>query len=217
MKTDMKSIYHMYVNQPPDFYARQYAANKGFRSWWFCKRQQTITRFVKKYHSEGPVLDIGCGNCMWAPDGYIAIGVDICHNMLCYNKKHNKYFNAIRADCRISLPIRDESVNTVVITELLEHFPSTISLLSEIRRVLKPGGVVIASVPYGLLPGVWGFIFPLWCLYKGWKDGSQYYKKQCGHVNNFNLKKAHACFNGFTLLESDHILYLTLFLVERKS
>jgi SAM-dependent methyltransferase len=46
-----------------------------------------------------------------------------------------------------SLPLSDGSVDTVVALELLEHVPQPLAVLREIRRILKPGGTVIVSVP----------------------------------------------------------------------
>jgi len=45
------------------------------------------------------------------------------------------------------LPFQDESFDCVIISEVLEHLHEDDRALAEVRRVLKPGGVLAASVP----------------------------------------------------------------------
>jgi 2-polyprenyl-3-methyl-5-hydroxy-6-metoxy-1,4-benzoquinol methylase len=51
------------------------------------------------------------------------------------------------ADASGRLPIDDGQYDCVMCLELLEHLPSAVGLLGEIRRVLKPDGRVVLSVP----------------------------------------------------------------------
>jgi len=51
------------------------------------------------------------------------------------------------ADASELLPIDDHQYDCVVCLELLEHLPAPIGLLGEVRRVLKPEGRVVLSVP----------------------------------------------------------------------
>jgi SAM-dependent methyltransferase len=45
------------------------------------------------------------------------------------------------------MPFSDASMDVVLITQVLEHIPEPIAVISEIRRVLKPGGTLLLSVP----------------------------------------------------------------------
>ncbi|MCK0533359.1 class I SAM-dependent methyltransferase [Sphingobium agri] len=47
-----------------------------------------------------------------------------------------------------SIPFPDASFDTVLCTEVLEHSPQPMTLIAEIERVLKPGGTLIATVPF---------------------------------------------------------------------
>jgi SAM-dependent methyltransferase len=49
-------------------------------------------------------------------------------------------------DARI-MPFSDASIDVVLCTQVLEHIPEPIAVLAEIRRVLKPGGTLLLSVP----------------------------------------------------------------------
>jgi SAM-dependent methyltransferase len=46
-----------------------------------------------------------------------------------------------------NMPFCDASMDVVLITQVLEHVPEPIAVISEIKRVLKPGGTLLLSVP----------------------------------------------------------------------
>ena len=45
------------------------------------------------------------------------------------------------------LPLADDSVDTLITLEMLEHVPDPAAVVSELARVLKPGGTILLSVP----------------------------------------------------------------------
>lgn len=55
-------------------------------------------------------------------------------------------FNSLDKDNR--LPLKDESIDIVCLLDVLEHVPDESAVLSEIYRVLKPGGRLLLSVPH---------------------------------------------------------------------
>ena len=145
------------------------------------------------------------------------LGIDISEQMLRANAKKIRSFRGVKADLCKSLPVKNNSANTVVVTEVLEHLPDCRILVREIDRILKEGGTVVVSVPYARLPGLWGLIFPLWCKFKWLKDKDEYYLNKCGHVTEFNIKKIINIFNGFSLLERKTLGLMTIFTVFRKN
>ncbi|MCM8814050.1 MAG: class I SAM-dependent methyltransferase [Candidatus Omnitrophica bacterium] len=210
-------ITSLYQNIAPDFYARQYGA-AGMRAAWFRNRQKTVARLVRRYAPENAaILDIGCGNCLWNAEQRPVTGVDICAPMLEYNRATQKSFQPLRADIREAIPLPGESVDLVVITEVLEHFRDYARIIEEIARILRPGGVVVSSVPYSRFPGLWGIVFPLWCGFKAWRDRDSYYAQQCGHVVGFDFDTVRSAFAGsFESLELFSSFLLTIFSVVRK-
>jgi SAM-dependent methyltransferase len=206
----------LYTDKPHDFYAQQ-LSGKGLRAVWFRKRQfRTYRLLVKYYKGSAPIVDIGCGNVLWNRDTRPVIGIDICSAMLSYNKKSAHSFRAIQADFMRGIPLEDSSVECVVVTEVLEHVDDCAPLIREIKRILKPGGIVIVSVPFGRFPGMWSVLFTLWCYYKWFFKRDRYYKNKCGHRVSFNMRSLCTAFNEFTIVEQSQLLSLTLFLVARK-
>ncbi len=53
----------------------------------------------------------------------------------------------IRTDAAV-LPFGDASFDAVICSEMLEHVPDPPAVLSEIQRVLKPGGALLVCVPF---------------------------------------------------------------------
>jgi SAM-dependent methyltransferase len=51
------------------------------------------------------------------------------------------------ADARV-LPIRDQSIDLVVCFEVLQHIAEYYTVLDEIRRVLRPGGLLVIGFPF---------------------------------------------------------------------
>lgn len=49
-----------------------------------------------------------------------------------------------------ALPVRDETVDAIILSEVIEHIPieELPGFLREMRRVLKPGGYLLANVPF---------------------------------------------------------------------
>ncbi|MEZ5381960.1 MAG: methyltransferase domain-containing protein [Microthrixaceae bacterium] len=47
----------------------------------------------------------------------------------------------------LSLPFADATFDRIVVSEVLEHIGDDAGVLAEIRRVLKPGGIMAATVP----------------------------------------------------------------------
>lgn len=51
-------------------------------------------------------------------------------------------------DLTTKLPLRDAGVDVIVASNVFEHLPNTAEVLGECRRVLKPGGRLLATVPF---------------------------------------------------------------------
>jgi SAM-dependent methyltransferase len=98
------------------------------------------------------VLDLGCGTGRFVAAlrdaGADAVGVELAETAL-----RRARANAPGADLRLvepdgTLPLDHGSVDLVWCSEVLEHVADTEHLLLEVRRVLRPGGRLLVTVPF---------------------------------------------------------------------
>jgi SAM-dependent methyltransferase len=90
------------------------------------------------------------------PDG-LALGVDISEPMLAraVRAEASPQVGFLRADAQ-RLPLRDQTVDAVVSTAVLQLIPDPVAALAEIARVLRPGGRLAVMVPSaGRMAGLW--------------------------------------------------------------
>ncbi len=110
------------------------------------ERAAVFARFVG-----GPdrrVLDLGCryGALTRAYlDGNSVVGVDVDANAL--ETAASLGIETRFADVEEPLPFEDASFDVVVAGELLEHLRDPDGVVAEARRLLKPGGMFVGSVP----------------------------------------------------------------------
>lgn len=99
--------------------------------------QRDIARY--SHLLTGRLLDLGCGNSPYQP---------LFHNVSEYITYDIDTINSIdivgTADV---LPFHTESFNSILCTQVLEHTSNPCQVISEITRVLKPGGKLLISVP----------------------------------------------------------------------
>jgi arsenite methyltransferase len=81
------------------------------------------------------------------PDG-LALGVDISEPMLAraVRAEAGPHVGFLRADAQ-RLPLRDQTVDAVVSIAVLQLIPDPAAALSEMARVLRPGGRLAVMVP----------------------------------------------------------------------
>ena len=94
------------------------------------------------------VLDLGCRDGALSAtyaQGNEIVGVDADREALAEAEQLG--IETHWADLDDSLPFGDESFDVVVAGELLEHLRDPRRVVADVRRVLRPGGTFVASVP----------------------------------------------------------------------
>lgn len=102
------------------------------------------------------LLDFGCGNGaqtrLFTPHFSLTIGVDVNESSLGRLRRTTASASPGHTVCPILydgsvLPIADRTVDYVVSFEVLEHVRQEAQTLSELGRVMRPGGILAISVP----------------------------------------------------------------------
>jgi SAM-dependent methyltransferase len=97
---------------------------------------------------DGILLDIGCGEMPYRnlimSHGKVKkyIGLDLEFGSVHDTSVADLHWNGI------SIPLNDTSVDCIVATEFLEHINNADAIAKEMYRVLKPGGVILFTVPF---------------------------------------------------------------------
>ncbi len=100
----------------------------------------------------GCVLDLGCGtgygSVILSESAREVVALDICQESVAFGLKNYSRPNMgfLVSDCR-NIALRGGSVDAVVCFEVVEHVDEQERLLQEIRRVLRPEGVLVISTP----------------------------------------------------------------------
>lgn len=99
----------------------------------------------------GRILDLGCAfgfaTLKLAGKGYQTVGVDNSAHYIAQAKRRHPAGEYIRCSAE-ALPLADASFDGVLCLDVLEHVVNEEAVISEICRVLKPGGTLIISVPH---------------------------------------------------------------------
>lgn len=96
--------------------------------------------------AKGDLLDLGCGK---AP--LYEVYSPLVNNITLADWENSLHENPhLDKVCDITkkLPFEDNSFDIIIFSDVLEHIPNPSYVLSEIRRILKPKGVVLMNVPF---------------------------------------------------------------------
>lgn len=97
--------------------------------------------------SEGKLLDVGAGQMPWLDwinedTEYVGLDVEAAESFGMSHSDKITYYDGS------AFPFEDNSFDRCICIEVLEHTIDPDLLLSEIYRVLKPGGSVMLTVPW---------------------------------------------------------------------
>jgi SAM-dependent methyltransferase len=134
-----------------DFY-RAYFELEG-RHWWFEGRRRLFLRLLEERIPPASrpvrVLDFGCGTGAFLDDldrfGTVsAVDADPEAVSFCHARG--------RAEVRLAppgapLPFADDAFDLVTSLDVIEHIDDDVAALAELRRVLRPGGLLLVAVP----------------------------------------------------------------------
>ncbi|MBT4159748.1 MAG: class I SAM-dependent methyltransferase [Gammaproteobacteria bacterium] len=152
---------------------------------------QTVDFDRLRLNDSERILDLGCGEGRHAISAYMvnhldAVGVDLSADDLKTTRERfgefvepeneNKSLVISVANAE-KLPFSDESFDKVICSEVMEHIPEYRTVIGEINRVLKTGGIAAISVPR---------YFPEWVC---WQLSDGYHEVEGGHIRIFKANE----------------------------
>lgn len=107
------------------------------------------SKFYVGLDLERPVLDVGCGDGHFASRTFaqkIDVGIDPWAEPLAEAAASGAYQETLRSG-GAEIPFPDRTFQTVISNSVLEHIPDLDPVITEISRVIKPGGLFVFCVP----------------------------------------------------------------------
>lgn len=145
----------MFSANDPDTLRQMYATDEAWRI-----RQETHDRYSVpavdfsawalgciNWNGEERILDLGCGPGRWHATvrkllpNVVYYGIDLHPGMLA----HHPAPRALTVGNALRLPYTDGSFDVVMANHMMYHIPDIEGAIKEIRRVLKPDGVLMAT------------------------------------------------------------------------
>ncbi|NMM54267.1 class I SAM-dependent methyltransferase [Paenibacillus aquistagni] len=143
--------------KPLDKVAEAYYGGMGDQ---FSRKTRERIHWICSKVTGGTVLDIGCSQgiaeLILAREGKKAVGIDIEDSVIAYAnealqnqsdsvKRNVEYFVSSVFDYE-----NNEKFDTVILTEVMEHFTSSSSLLQKVKSFLVEDGTIVITVPFGI-------------------------------------------------------------------
>jgi SAM-dependent methyltransferase len=125
---------------------RHYASNSEFE-----RSSKIFTRWLVPEGAPLRILDVGCGTGLnaqhLAAKGHTVVGIDL--SPVAIEKFRQKGFDGSVCDLERdgAAPFSDGSFDLAFASEVIEHIGDTETFLTEIKRLLRPEGVLLLSTP----------------------------------------------------------------------
>ncbi len=188
-----KELEEILEQVPADYYQKAIT-----RNIWHNWKLKVILELIESYPKK--VLDVGCASG-WFLDKFHGFypeadltGVDASDKAISYGKKFYKGINLIHADAH-KLPFGNKNFDLVLCTEVLDHVAEPLKVLKEIKRVLKPGGIVIVELDDSQ-NFIFRFIWYVWIHLPGsvWNHA---------HIHEFSIEKLESMIkrSGFRIIK----------------
>lgn len=171
---------------------------------------QYVLRQIPKFLQPSPnvILEIGCSSGFLLKKirkdfpSEIIMGADVVRKSL-YNLHTQMQDVPLLRFNLLDCPLYDNSVDMIIMLNVLEHIKDDFTALQQVNRILKPSGVVIIEVPAG--PNLYDF-----------------YDKSLQHFRRYSSisLKALAEKQGFQVLSQSHLgffLYPGFWLVKKRN
>lgn len=132
----------------------------------FALNEKHIIEFCNKYGKKGKWLDVGCDDGSWTKRISNSKKIDWYGIEVVESRARLAKANGIKvklSSVETKFPFKENTFNLVHSNQVIEHLFNLDFFIAEIKRVLKPGGVLVISTEN---PASWHNIF---ALLMGWQ------------------------------------------------
>jgi SAM-dependent methyltransferase len=124
-------------------------------NWWYAARRDLVRRCLEAHGPFAVALDLGCG-----VGANVAVLQSLAREVVAIDPSpeairwcHQRGLTAVRLGDATAIDLPDRSVDLVTCLDVLEHVDDDARAMGEIRRVLRPGGWLMVTVP--AFPHLW--------------------------------------------------------------
>jgi SAM-dependent methyltransferase len=134
----------------PEEYAR--LEQVEVEHWFYAGKRQIVLHWLRRYGVLAPhklLIDCGAGTGRFAAEAAqycSAVAVDDHEESLAIARRHLSPQSVKRGSCT-DLPFPDQIADGLTALDVIEHVRDDRSALWEMARILKPGGVLVITVP----------------------------------------------------------------------
>jgi SAM-dependent methyltransferase len=151
-------------------------------------RKSLLRQALRDIPTGASVLDAGCGVGQFSifinELGFNVVGVDVSTNAINLAHERYPYLHFQPVAIENGLPFQDETFAAAWFSEVLEHLFDTHQALSELNRVLQPGGMLVLTTPYH------GIVKNLIIAIKGF---DRHYNPYISHIRFFSRRSLTNC------------------------
>jgi dolichol-phosphate mannosyltransferase len=187
-----------------DYDERAFYSPIPMQRYWQRKRHAITVSWTR---NAGRTLDAGCGSSIIIQSLNNAVGMDYSEVKVRFLRR---YGIPLLRGSAFSLPFRDACFDCVISSQVIEHIPYDEALFTEMKRVLRPGGMLVIGTPDYDTIG-WRTIEPLY----GWLQPGGYKDEHITHYTRASLTEILER-HGFIYEETAYILKSELIMRFRK-
>ncbi|MEK7073870.1 MAG: class I SAM-dependent methyltransferase [Patescibacteria group bacterium] len=133
-------------------------------------RYEKYLKLIEQYYRGGKLLDVGCGTGYFLKyvkdrnNNWKVFGIEPSSLLRSVAQKNTKI--TIKTGTLRRIPYGDNYFNVITCFDVLEHSKDLNENLYEIRRVLKPGGLLLVQAPNyeSFMANITGDKWDWWCI-----------------------------------------------------
>jgi SAM-dependent methyltransferase len=119
-------------------------------SFWFRHRNDCILAAIKRFPPTGPILDVGGGNGFVTRrmiDEGFSVALLEPGPIGAFNAKKQRYIPEVLCSTLEEAGFLPSSVSAIGLFDVIEHIKDDRAFVKQIHNILKPGGILYATVP----------------------------------------------------------------------